>query len=195
MPQDTIFREYDVHDAERSDRSAGDRQRHSQKVREAIKKNIGKIISEESIIGKDGDKTVKVPIKGIKEYRFVYGDNHNDVMEGDGDSKPGDVVGQRHSKGMGKSVGRQGGSEGGEDVYETDVTINELVDIMMEDLGLPDMERKSLKQIETDKSFKRKGYRRAGIRVRLDKFKTIKEKIKRENATKRILGETANELV
>ena len=40
-------------DALRSDRSAGDRQRHREKLREAIRDNIADIISEESIIGRD----------------------------------------------------------------------------------------------------------------------------------------------
>ncbi len=38
---------------ERSDRSAGDRLRHRQKVRESIRENIADIVAEESIIGKE----------------------------------------------------------------------------------------------------------------------------------------------
>jgi uncharacterized sporulation protein YeaH/YhbH (DUF444 family) len=72
---DSIFREYRPSDAERSDRSAGDRLRHRQKVRESIRENIADIIAEESIIGKDRDRVIKVPLRGVKEYCFVYGDN------------------------------------------------------------------------------------------------------------------------
>ena len=75
MTSDTIFREYRISDAERSDRSAGDRLRHREKVRESIRENIADIIAEESIIGKNSDRVIKVPLRGIKEYRFVYGDN------------------------------------------------------------------------------------------------------------------------
>jgi len=75
MSGDTIFREYRISDAERSDRSAGDRLRHRQKVRESIRENIADIIAEESIIGKNKDRVIKVPLRGIKEYRFVFGDN------------------------------------------------------------------------------------------------------------------------
>ena len=39
-----------------------------QKVRESIRNNIADIIVEESIIGKDNDRIVKVPIRGVKEY-------------------------------------------------------------------------------------------------------------------------------
>ncbi|MEA2647566.1 MAG: uncharacterized protein QOG61_1, partial [Candidatus Binataceae bacterium] len=59
MTSDTIFREYRISDAERSDRSAGDRLRHREKVRESIRENISDIIAEESIIGKNKDKIIK----------------------------------------------------------------------------------------------------------------------------------------
>src|SRR5438552_9848247 len=91
---DTIFRPYGHSDAERSDRSAGDRLRHRQKVRESIRENIADIIAEESIIGKDKDRVIKVPLRGIKEYRFVYGENEAGVGQGDGDARPGQVVGK-----------------------------------------------------------------------------------------------------
>lgn len=189
----SVIREYDQHDAERADRSASDRQRHREKVRRALKENIGNIISEESIIGKSGDKKVKVPIKGIKEYRFVFGDNSPDGVQGDADSKPGDIIGKRKGKKRGPGD-KTGGNEEGEDIYETEVSLDEIIDIMMEDLGLPDLEKKSLKTIETDKSAKRKGYRRAGIRARLDKYKSAKERIKRIKSSQRQVDLTEEEI-
>ena len=54
-----------------SDRSQWDRKRHRQLVEEAIKKNMGGIIAEESIIGQDGNKKIKIPVKGIKEYQWL----------------------------------------------------------------------------------------------------------------------------
>src|SRR5216117_2693527 len=38
-----------------------DQERHKEKIREAIKKNLGEIVSEESIILSDGTKRVRVP--------------------------------------------------------------------------------------------------------------------------------------
>ena len=89
-----IFRPYSSSDALRSDRSAGDRQRHREKLREAIRDNIADIISEESIIGRARDRIIKVPIRGIREYRFVFGDNQAQVGSGDGETEPGQVVGK-----------------------------------------------------------------------------------------------------
>jgi hypothetical protein len=176
----TIFRPYNPSSGQRSDRTAGDRLRHRQKVREAIRNNIGDIIAEESIIGKDRHRIIKVPIRGIKEYRFVYGDNAPGVGQGgDGEPKPGDVVGQ----GKDGQGSLQAGDKPGVDYYETDVSLDELIDLMFEDLELPDLERKRLRQIEVERLFRQKGYRRKGIRVRLDKRRTARSRLKRKKAT------------
>ena len=166
--------------SERSDRSAGDRLRHRQKVRQSIRENIADIIAEESIIGKDKDRVVRVPLRGIKEYRFVYGENEPGTGQGDGSTQPGQVVGK--VKQEGKEGQDRGGDKPGQDYYETDVTIDELVDIMFEDLELPNMERKALRRIESLRMTKRKGYRSVGIRVRLDKRRTVRNKLRRERA-------------
>jgi len=179
---DTIFRPFRHSDAERSDRSSGDRLRHRQKVRQSIRENIADIIAEESIIGRDRDRVIKVPIRGIKEYRFVFGDNAPGVAQGDADTKPGDVVGK--TQGQGDSGDEKAGDQPGVDYYETDVTLEELIDIMFEDLELPDLERKKLREINAQRLSRRKGYRQVGVRVRLDKRRTVKAKVRRRLATR-----------
>lgn len=180
----TVFRPYSASDALRSDRSAGDRLRHRQKIREALKENIAEIVAEESILTRSSDRIVKVPIRGIKEYRFVFGDGSPRVASaGKGEVKKGQVIGQDQQEGDGSGRG-PGGDKPGVDYYETDVTIDELVDLLFEDLQLPDMERKRLREIEVDHGTKRLGYRRSGIRVHLDKKRTLKSKIRRRVATK-----------
>jgi len=178
---ETIFRPYSSSDALRSDRSATDRQRHRQKVRESIRENIADLIAEESIIGKDKDKIIKVPIRGVKEYRFIYGENTPGVGQGDGNSQPGQVIGKGQADGQGQGQD-QAGDQPGVDYYETDVTLEELVMIMFEDLELPDMERKALREVMSERLSKRKGYRKAGIRIRLDKKRTAVARIKRRLA-------------
>ena len=49
-----------------------DQARHQEKVREAIKGQLGEIISNESIITSDGKKIVKVPVRSLEEYSFRY---------------------------------------------------------------------------------------------------------------------------
>lgn len=179
-----IFRSFSTDTETVSDRSAGDRKRHREKVRNAIKENLGNIVSEEAIIGQSGDRKIKVPIKGIKEYRFVFGSNNSGVAQGTGQEQPGDIIPGGAEKGPG--VG-PAGSEPGEDIYETEVTLDELIELLFEDLELPDLERKKLHFIQSERLLKRKGYRLQGIRVRLSRNKTVTQRLKRKQASKRAL--------
>lgn len=173
-------------DALRSDRSAGDRARHRQKVRQAIRDNIGDIVAEEAIIGRSGDRMIKVPIRGIREYRFVYGQNRPGVGTGEGGTEVGQSVGKGDRSGAGQG---QGGNEAGQDYYETEISLEELIDIMFEDLSLPDLERKKLRQLPSEQAFQRKGFRRSGIRAHLDKKRTAMARIRRQIAQRESASE------
>lgn len=163
-----------------SDRSQWDRKRHRQLVEEAIKKNMGGIIAEESIIGQDGNKKIKIPVKGIKEYQFIYGKNTPGTGSGNGDEKRGQVIGKTgEGEGQGPGQGPQAGNEAGEDIFETEITLDELVQYLFEDLQLPDMERKKFAMIESERKYKLSGYQKKGIPPRLAKKRTVTEKIKR----------------
>jgi sporulation protein YhbH len=171
-----IFREY-VNSGK--DRAAEDRRRHKELVEESIKKNIGSIIAEESIIGQSKDKKIKIPIRGIKEYRFIYGNNSPSAGSGDGSEKRGDRIG---SEKVGKKGDGRAGNQEGEDIYETEITIEELIKYLFEDLNLPDIDRKKLAELESIKSYKNLGYQRKGIPPRLAKKRSVIEKIKRKQA-------------
>ena len=186
----TIFRPY-VPTSQRSDRSARDRTRHRQKIKDSIRENISDILAEESIIGRDRDKIIKIPIRSVKEYRFIYGENAPGVAQGDGSQKPGDVVGK--SDPGDANVGQGGGDQPGVDAFETDVTLEELIAIMFDDLELPELEKKSLKQVITEDARKRHGRRKKGIRPRLDKKGTAKNRIKRKLAVQGSRGVDFNQ--
>jgi sporulation protein YhbH len=162
-----------------TDRSQWDRKRHRQLVEDAIKKNVGGIVAEESIIGQSRDKKIKIPIKGIKEYRFVYGNNNGGTASGSGGEQRGQVIGKTGQQGRGPGNG-QAGSEPGEDIYETEITLDELVQYLFEDLNLPDLERKKFSQVETERNYKRSGFQRKGIPPRLAKKRSVIEKLKRQ---------------
>ncbi len=171
------------------DRSAEDRRRHRELVEESIKKNLGNIIAEESIIGKSRDKKIKIPIRGIKEFQFVYGRNKPGIGSGDGSEKRGDKFAGEAQSGSGK--GRAGNQEG-EEIYETEITIEEVIRYLFDDLNLPDIDKKQLSQLE-EKSYRKLGYQQRGIPPRLAKKRSTVEKIKRKQATKRTLNELNQE--
>lgn len=185
-----IFRPH-VPEQQRSDRSARDRQRHRDKIRKSIRENIADIIAEESIIGGDREKIIKIPIRSIKEYRFIYGENSAGVGQGNGKAKPGDVV-SKGDTGQPDASGEAGNTPG-VDAFETDITLDELVEIMFEDLELPDLQRKALREIESERFGKRKGYRREGIRARLDKRGSARNRVRRKLSVTRSRAEQQEE--
>lgn len=179
-----VFKEYDASGRERS---SEDRRRHKELVEESIRKNIGSIISEESIIGQSGSKKIKIPVRGIKEYSFIYGSNKKGAAAGDGDEKRGDVVGEDAD---GKSYGHgSAGDQEGEEIYETEITIEELVNYLFDNLDLPDLDTKKPSDKESAKGCRKLGYQKKGIPPRLAKRRSVIEKIKRKQSYKRSLSE------
>lgn len=174
-----IFRDYDPGGR---DRSAEDRRRHRQLVEDSIKKNIGNIIAEESIIGQSKDKIIKVPIRGLKEYQFIYGENRPGVVPGTGGEKRGDRLPESAE---GEGSGEGAGTAEGVDYYELDITLEDLAEYLFEDLELPNMERKKFSLIESEKSSKRWGIQKKGIPPRLSKKRSMQERIKRKKSQER----------
>lgn len=164
-----------------------DQARHQQKVREAIKQNLPDLVSEESIVMSDGKQVVKVPIRSLDEYRFVYNYNKNKhVGQGDGDSQVGDVLGvdPQSSKKGGK--GETAGDQPGEDVIEAEVTMAELESMLFEELELPNLEQKQKEQLQT-KEIVFTDIRKKGIMSNIDKKRTLMENLRR-NANAGIAG-------
>jgi len=157
-----------------------DQERHKEKIREAIKKNLSDIVSEESIILSDGKKIIKVPIRSLEEYRFRYDPGRQQhAGQGNGKSKVGDVVATEPRPGKGKKG--NAGEEPGNDYYEAEVTLDELAAMIFEDLGLPFLEEKKLTEIESD-AVRFTDIRKVGPLANLDKKRTILENIKRNAA-------------
>jgi len=168
-----------------ADRSASDRSRHKKKIEKAIREGIHDIVADESIIGQDGKKKIKIPVKGIKEYRFVYGDNDTNKQVGSAPGKnirKGQQIGKADKKAP--AQGDKPGKDSGEEYYDVEISLEELAAYLFDSLNLPDLEKKRFTNIIGEK-MKRHGYRNQGIRPRLDKKETLKRKLRRKNAAKR----------
>ena len=74
-------------------RGLKDSLRHDQRVKDAIRKNLRELIAEEAIITSDGQKTVKIPVRYLDQYRFKYGQPQPGVGQGPG--QPGDRLGHQ----------------------------------------------------------------------------------------------------
>jgi sporulation protein YhbH len=173
------------HHRTNADRSARDRSRHKEKIEKALKDGIHDIVADESIIGQDGKKKIRIPVKGIKEYKFVYGSNGQQQAGsgGDADISKGQKIGKSQKK-KGKGDPNKPGDKAGEEYYDVEVTLEELAEYLFKDLELPDLEQKQMAEIMMDK-LKKSGYRPQGIRPRLSKKESAKQRIKRKMAARK----------
>ena len=166
-------------EGELSEKGHKDAERHRQKIDKAIRKNVRDVIGNESIITRKGKKKVRVTVKGLKDYRFIYGDS-NSAGIGQGEGKPGDIIDQRPKEEDGEGGP---GQDEGDDLMETEVDIDYLLQIMFEDLGLPWIEEKTKANKLVPKGWKFENISKVGIRPRIHKKKTMMESIKRNILT------------
>jgi hypothetical protein len=163
-----------------SQRGLKDAARHREKIRESIQKNIADIISDASIITRKKGQIVKVPIRGLKSYRFVYRqESSGGTGVGQGDGDKGDVIGRQPAP---DGPPGQAGDQPGIDFLETEIDIEELIEMMLKDLGLPNLQKKALAEMAIPKGWKFESIEKKGIVSHLDKKRTLKEAIKRTSA-------------
>jgi sporulation protein YhbH len=152
-----------------------DSERHKQRIREAIKKNLHELIAEENIISSTGGKKIKVPIKYLDMWRFKFGKNSKQKGVGHGDGDPGDIIAKEGSQGKWDGAGQ----DSGEDFYEEEVEIEEIIEMMLEDLDLPWMEKKDESiEIETEEVVFQDIADR-GLPANVDKRRTVMRNMKK----------------
>ncbi|MGF7046621.1 sporulation protein YhbH [Paenibacillus sp. DS2015] len=155
-----------------------DQVRHQQKVRDVIKQNLPDLITEENIIMSDGKQIIKVPIRSLDEYRFVYNyQKQKHVGQGDGDSQVGDILGRDPAQKPGKG-GEKPGDQPGQDIMEAEVSIEDVEDMLFEQMELPNLKQKEKDQIETTTVIFN-DVRKKGMMSNLDKKRTILENLRR----------------
>lgn len=155
-----------------------DQERHQARIREAIRANLAEIVSDEAIIAGDGRKVVRLPIKVLKEYRFrLDWQRQSRVGEGDGPVRAGQPAGPGGRAAEAAGAGGPGGAPG-EDWFETDLSVEELEEILFADLSLPHLEPRQEPQL-TALHHEWRDVRRQGIYANIDRRRTLLEAIKR----------------
>ncbi|WP_373894277.1 sporulation protein YhbH [Virgibacillus natechei] len=159
-----------------------DQQRHSDKVKEAIKNNLPDLVSEENIIMSNGRDVIKIPIRSLDEYKIRYNYNKSKhVGQGDGESEIGDVVARGPNEGKNGSGDGKAGDQPGTDYYEQEVSLAELEEMLFKELELPNLQQKEQAEITTEE-IEFNDVRKKGLMGNIDKKRTILGALKR-NAT------------
>jgi len=156
-------------------RGSRDWLRHSDKVREAVREHLPRIIAGSDIIN-HGTRTVRVPMRVLEHYHFALAPPERPQGVGQGKARPGDVLGQA---GPQPGTGAQGGGgteRGGVDLV-LEFKVDDIIDWLWEELRLPNLQARVGPTEQSD--WMREGLDRHGARSRLDRRRSFKEAIKR----------------
>lgn len=143
------------------DKSLGNRRRFIRRVRAHVKQAVDEAVKRRGIADVDRGGKVSVPADSIGEPHFHHaaeGGRRERVLPGNKQFRAGDRIDKPPQNGGGR--GRKGAPDGsGEDDFVFVLSRDELLDVFFEDLELPDMVKRTLKEVVSTEP------RRAGISV------------------------------
>jgi hypothetical protein len=169
------------------DRSLGNRQRFLRRIHDQVKRAIRDQVKSDRIADVDAAHGVPMPRRGADEPSFrpsIKSGDRNYVLPGNEEFLPGD----RLPKPDGGSGGGQGGAGtgqgGGEDDFVFVLSRDEVLDLLFEDLELPDMVKLSLKETVIFKS-RRVGFTTSGTPTNINVGRTMRNSFGRRVALRR----------
>jgi len=168
------------------DRSIGSRQRFIRRNKDAIRRAIEQQIKGakgiKELDGNPGEKKRAINLgKTTTEPRFRHGKGGDAeyVLPGNDRYTKGDVIPKPPNGGAGGGRGREAGDDGdGTDDFIFHLTREEFLDMVFDDLALPDMVKKNLIQT-TVRELVHDGYTRSGPAGALDIARSVKQSLGR----------------
>ena len=157
-------------------KGAVNRQRFLRRYRKHIKEAVSDAVNRRSITDTDRGDEISIPRKDVSEPRFRHGKGgrQRQVLPGNKEFLTGDRI-ARPPSGAGASGGKGKPSNTGEgmDDFVFELTQQEFLDFMFEDLELPNLVKKQLKDTEAYKLIKG-GYTNEGIPARLNVVQSLR---------------------
>lgn len=166
-----------------------DVERHNQRLKKAMRESLPEVMSREDIITSDGQKTIKIPIRSLELPRFRFdhkrqnhvGTGNENTRGGNSGTQPGTVIGHESDE---RGDEKKAGDKPGQDYYEAEITIDELVDLAFEELNLPNLDDKGKKQLKVS-TIEFNTLRKTGPQSNIDTKRTLIEAYKRNAASGR----------
>lgn len=162
------------------------RQRFLKKVRKSLRDQIRGAMGKRKITDSSG-QDVSVPVDGITEPNFDYdrgSGGWDRILPGNKDFVVGDRI-KKPDGGGGKGGGNQAGNGGGgEDDFRFTITKDEYLDMVFEDLELPDMVKKSEKAAVAFQRT-RAGFKTDGNPSQMDLVRSLKNSLGRRLALRK----------
>ena len=169
-------------------KSYANRQRFVRVVRAELKEAVARSLRERGIsdLAKESGEVV-IPAKRISEPRFRHaetGGHRDHVLPGNKEFTEGDTLPRPSRDGRG-SAGREGSPDGfGEDAFQFTLSRDEYLDILFEDLELPDLVKAELKKSVAFRH-QRAGYSPVGSPNNLALLRTMRNSLARRISLKR----------
>ncbi|MEQ9345102.1 MAG: YeaH/YhbH family protein [Thalassospira sp.] len=168
-------------------KSLGNRQRFMRRAKAQIKKAVEDTIRSRGITDISSGDQITIPGKTLKEPGFHHagrGGNRNYVLPGNKKFVQGDRI-ARPQGGDSGAGGSQASPDGeGEDEFQFTLSRDEFLDIFFEDLELPDLLKKSLKQTTAFRNA-RAGFSVEGTPANLSLVRTMRNSLARRIGLRR----------
>lgn len=156
--------------------------RHKRRVIEAMKQGASGLLTQAGdLVTGNGGKIVKVRINVLETPMFAF-DYHDSPQVGIGDAQPGDVIDteiEDEEEGDGKEGGK---GNGGGRSYEVELSLDDVIELLMDAWNLPNLEPKKKAEIRSE-DWTNSDISRKGPMSRVHKRRTMKEAIKRAAAS------------
>jgi uncharacterized sporulation protein YeaH/YhbH (DUF444 family) len=177
-------------------KSLGNRQRFLKRARAQIKEAVQKSLRERSVSDLEKGEKISIPSKSTAEPRFRLDPDAGTremVHPGNKEFIPGERI-KKPPKGAGKGKGKDAADSGeGEDAFQFTLTQEEFLDIFFEDLELPNLVKRSLKELRST-AWRRAGVTISGSPTNLNLIRTMRNAHGRRLALKRPSTREMNEL-
>ncbi len=179
-------------------KSTVNRQRFLERYRGHIKKAVSEAVGKRSITDLERGESVSIPTRDISEPTFHHdrGGRQEGVLPGNRDFVTGDSL-PRPGGGAGGAGGKASDSGEGEDDFVFQITQEEFLDFMFEDLELPYLVKRRLAGLDSFK-YVRGGIVNQGIPARINIIRSLRaahaRRISLSGANRRRLRELQEEL-
>jgi hypothetical protein len=168
-------------------KSHTNRQRFIRLARETLKEAVVRSIKERALGDLDTKEVVDIPRQRIQEPRFRHasrGGNREHVLPGNKEFVQGDTL-PKPAEEEGGGQGGQASDHGeGEDNFQFTLSRDEYLDILFEELELPDLAKTVLKETSTLRTT-RAGFRATGSPCNLNLVRTMRHSLARRIALHR----------
>jgi uncharacterized sporulation protein YeaH/YhbH (DUF444 family) len=164
-------------------KSTVNRQRFLRRYKQQLKRSVADAVNRRSITDIDGGEKVGIPSKDISEPVFHHGPGgrREQVHPGNKEFTAGDRLPRPEGGGGGQGSGRASRDGQGEDDFVFELSREEFMDLLFDDLELPNLVRNQLLGTEEFKSV-RAGYTTSGAPSNIDVVRSLKGAIARRTA-------------